>query len=254
MSKKASNGWPQLTSNTIKDHIALAVFKTEKKHGGAFSSAHELYSVLLEEIEEFQDSFEEGDPDPAELMDVLSAAYLGVRWLSKVNGEDISSSLLAKKSDTEPLAIEDVQGLCASMLRDLKTFWASVKKNEPSCQALVKLIDTTSGGLLWLCQEGRNEIQDTDLSTPPSLPLGQSLQRENQKSFLSDIEFWLTSFGWVLMAGEELAVRGWVVPEHFRTNTWFALQGRGLTFKLQDAVALQVSYAAWVLTEPERRG
>jgi len=96
--------------------------------------------------------------------------------------------------------------------------------------------------------------QDTDLSTPPSLPLGQSLQRESQKSFLSDIEFWLTSFGWVSMAGEELAVRGWVVPEHFRTNTWFALQGRGLTYRLQDAVALQVSYAAWVLAEPERRG
>lgn len=160
MSKKASNdGWPQLTSNTIKDHIALAVFKTEKKHGGNFLSGHELYAVLLEEIEEFQDSC--GDPDPAELMDTIAAAYLGVRWLSKDNGEDISS-LLAKKSDTEPLAIEDVQGLCASMLRDLKTFWASVKKNEPSCQALVKLIDTTSEGLLWLCQEGRNEIQEGD--------------------------------------------------------------------------------------------
>jgi hypothetical protein len=156
MGRKASNGWPQVTDNTIKDHIVLAISRTSQKHGGNFSSAHELYAVVLEEVEEFQDSCEEGDPDPAELMDTIAAAYLGVRWLSKVKGKDISS-LLAKKSDTEPLAIEDAQGLCASMLRDLKTFWASVKKNEPSLEELVKLIDTTSGGLLWLCQEGRTE-------------------------------------------------------------------------------------------------
>jgi len=161
MSKKNSNGWTQVTNDTIKDDIVLAVLRTEKKHGSNFSSAHELYAVLLEEIEEFQDSCEEGDPDPAELMDTISAAYLGALWISKDNGKDISS-FLAKKSDIEDLVIEDAQGLCAAMFRCIKIFWASVKKNEPSLEGLLKLIYVTSEGLLWLCQEGRNESQEGD--------------------------------------------------------------------------------------------
>jgi len=161
MSKKTSNGWPQVTTDTIKDDIVLAVLRTEQKHGGNFSSAHELYAVLLEEIEEFQDSCEEVDPDPAELMDVLSAAYLGLRWISKVTGEDIRD-LSENKSDTETLVIEDVQVLCAAMFKSLKIFWASVKKNEPQLEGILKLIYATSEGLLWLCQEGRNEIQDSN--------------------------------------------------------------------------------------------
>jgi len=161
MSKMNSNGWPQVTTDTIKDAIVLAVLRTEKKHGGNFSSAHELYAVLLEEIEEFQDSCEEGDPDPAELMDTISAAYLGALWLSKDNSEDISS-LFAKKFDIEPFVVEDTQGLCAVMLMCIKTFWASVKRNEPPLEGLLKLIYATSEGLLWLCQEGRNESQEGD--------------------------------------------------------------------------------------------
>ena len=90
--------------------------------------------------------------------------------------------------------------------------------------------------------------QDADLSTPTPC-LGQSFQRESQKSFLSDIEFWLTSFGWILMTGEGSTACGWMVPEYFRTDAWFASQGRGLTYRLQDAVALQVSYSLWVLPE-----
>jgi len=167
MSKKTSDGWPQVTSDTVKDHIVLAVLRTEKKHGSNYSSTHELYAVLLEEIEEFQDSCDEGDPDPAELMDILSAAYLGARWISETTGEEIRRSIdcsiaNAKESDTEPLVIEDTQGLCAVMLMCIKTFWVSVKKNEPSLEGLLKLIYATSEGLLWLCQEGRNESQESD--------------------------------------------------------------------------------------------
>ena len=62
-------------------NIAGEVFidvSTEMNRGkdkfGEFASAHELYAVLKEEVDEFWDSVKGNDPDPEELLQVAAVA------------------------------------------------------------------------------------------------------------------------------------------------------------------------------------
>lgn len=52
----------------------------EEKHG-KLQSAHEIYAVLLNELEEFWDSIKEHDPDPYELLQIAAVAYRGIENL-----------------------------------------------------------------------------------------------------------------------------------------------------------------------------
>lgn len=52
----------------------------EEKHG-KLQSAHEIYAVLKNELEEFWDSIKEHDPDPQELLQIAAVAYRGIEDL-----------------------------------------------------------------------------------------------------------------------------------------------------------------------------
>ncbi len=52
----------------------------QEKHG-KLQSAHEVYAVLLNELEEFWDSIKEHDPDPYELLQIAAVAYRGIEDL-----------------------------------------------------------------------------------------------------------------------------------------------------------------------------
>jgi hypothetical protein len=52
----------------------------EEKHG-KLQSAHEIYAVLKNELEEFWDSIKEHDPDPYELLQIAAVAYRGIEDL-----------------------------------------------------------------------------------------------------------------------------------------------------------------------------
>ena len=52
----------------------------EAKHG-KLQSAHEIYAVLLNELEEFWDSVKDHDPDPYELLQIAAVAYRGIENL-----------------------------------------------------------------------------------------------------------------------------------------------------------------------------
>lgn len=47
---------------------------------GMFNSAHELYAVLQEEVDEFWDSVKINNPDEYELIQVAAVAITGVMW------------------------------------------------------------------------------------------------------------------------------------------------------------------------------
>lgn len=52
----------------------------EEKHG-KLQSAHEVYAVLKNELEEFWDSIKDHDPDPYELLQIAAVAYRGIEDL-----------------------------------------------------------------------------------------------------------------------------------------------------------------------------
>lgn len=52
----------------------------EEKHG-KLQSAHEVYAVLKNELEEFWDSVKDHDPDPYELLQIAAVAYRGIENL-----------------------------------------------------------------------------------------------------------------------------------------------------------------------------
>lgn len=52
----------------------------EEKHG-KLQSAHEIYAVLKNELEEFWDSIKKHDPDPHELLQIAAVAYRGIEDL-----------------------------------------------------------------------------------------------------------------------------------------------------------------------------
>jgi hypothetical protein len=66
---------------SIFSEISEEYWKAREVYG-AFSSSHELYAVLLEEVDEFWDSVKSNNPDPKELMQVAATAIAGIIWLS----------------------------------------------------------------------------------------------------------------------------------------------------------------------------
>lgn len=54
----------------------------EEKHG-KLQSAHEIYAVLKNELEEFWDSIKAHDPDPYELLQIAAVAYRGIEDLAE---------------------------------------------------------------------------------------------------------------------------------------------------------------------------
>ena len=72
----------------IQELIDREVNKIVKQHG-LFNSAHELYAVLKEEIEEqqealnnFWDSVKKNDPNIEELVQIAAVAKAGIYWLT----------------------------------------------------------------------------------------------------------------------------------------------------------------------------
>jgi hypothetical protein len=70
--------------------LAVEMLRGEHKFGG-FNSAHELYAVLQEEVDEFWQSVKEDDPDPAELLQVAAVALRGVLQLSERGRKEVRS-------------------------------------------------------------------------------------------------------------------------------------------------------------------
>lgn len=83
MGRRHTNKALQIDSSTVIEEVTTEMFRANKKHGG-FNSSHELYAVLLEEVEEFWDSLKESDPDPMELIQVAAVAIRGALYLCEL--------------------------------------------------------------------------------------------------------------------------------------------------------------------------
>ena len=89
MARRHANYWRQISDETIDDDIRTHQATAVEKHGANFSSSHELWAVLSEELEEFWDSVKGDDPDPQELVDLIVAARLGLLWLCERGRKEI---------------------------------------------------------------------------------------------------------------------------------------------------------------------
>ena len=69
--------WPEIDLEWALLLLREEMVRSEKKHG-ALGSPHEIYAVLLEEVEEFWDSVKEDDPDPRELVQIANVAIRGL--------------------------------------------------------------------------------------------------------------------------------------------------------------------------------
>jgi len=83
MGKQHTDYFSNLDEDKIDDEIKSMQVAVEARYGIAFNSTHELYAVLLEELDEFWDSVKQNDPDPAELMDIIVTARMGLIWMCK---------------------------------------------------------------------------------------------------------------------------------------------------------------------------
>lgn len=79
--KRHTNQMLQIDDRSIDDDIAVCQFHVEQLHGKSFSSVHELYAILKEEVDEFWDSIKAKDPNPEELLDIIVVARMGLLWL-----------------------------------------------------------------------------------------------------------------------------------------------------------------------------
>jgi hypothetical protein len=58
-----------------------------------FNSTHELYAVLLEEVDEFWDSVKTDDPDPGELLQIAAVAIAGIMQICDEAREEMNARL-----------------------------------------------------------------------------------------------------------------------------------------------------------------
>ena len=62
----------------IDDHVVDLEIRMEQARGqkkfGNYNSAHEMWAVIKEELDEFWDSVKADDPDPKELLQVCATA------------------------------------------------------------------------------------------------------------------------------------------------------------------------------------
>jgi hypothetical protein len=81
----------QLNEKTIDFEIKMEQSRGVKKFGG-FNSAHELYAILKEELDEFWESVRNDDPDPEELLQICAVARRGILELcEKARRKDIQN-------------------------------------------------------------------------------------------------------------------------------------------------------------------
>lgn len=72
--------WIEMTSDGLTRRLRDECQRGEAKHG-KLQSAHEVYAVLKNELEEFWDSVKAHDPDPYELLQIAAVAYRGIENL-----------------------------------------------------------------------------------------------------------------------------------------------------------------------------
>lgn len=77
------NKWLTVDTHNI-DYLIEAEMDRGFTTHGPFHSPHEMYAVILEELEEFWASIKNKDPDPGELLQVAALAKQGVLELCKV--------------------------------------------------------------------------------------------------------------------------------------------------------------------------
>ena len=76
---------------------------------GAYATAHELYAVLQEEVDEFWDSVKQDRADPAELLQVAAVALRGMDMLNRFFKNEQNNSATGRSygnrtTRTPPLA------------------------------------------------------------------------------------------------------------------------------------------------------
>lgn len=67
----------RLALEEVLQETAVEIYRIREKFGG-FSSWHEAYAVIKEELDEFWDGVKKNDPDPYELVQVAACAQLAI--------------------------------------------------------------------------------------------------------------------------------------------------------------------------------
>lgn len=82
MKRHTSQALSLVDDGSIQELIGIEQAKISQHNG--FNSAHELYAVLLEELDEFWDGVKANDLDPLELIQVAAVAIEGVKYLANL--------------------------------------------------------------------------------------------------------------------------------------------------------------------------
>ena len=71
--KRHTNWAKQIDEHVVDLEIRMEQARGQKKFGD-YNSAHEMYAVIKEELEEFWASVKADDPDPKELLQICATA------------------------------------------------------------------------------------------------------------------------------------------------------------------------------------
>jgi len=71
--KRHANWALQLDEHVVDLEIRTEQLRGQKKFG-SYNSAHEMWAVIQEEVDEFWDSVKANDPDPRELLQICATA------------------------------------------------------------------------------------------------------------------------------------------------------------------------------------
>ncbi len=82
--------WLVVDKHNIDQLIEVENDRGFQAHG-QFASSHEMYAVILEELDEFWASVKANDPDPAELLQIAALAKRGVLELCEAGRYETSN-------------------------------------------------------------------------------------------------------------------------------------------------------------------
>jgi len=71
--KRHTNWAAQIDEDVVDLEIRTEQLRGQKKFGN-YNSAHEMWAVIQEEVDEFWDSVKANDPDPRELLQICATA------------------------------------------------------------------------------------------------------------------------------------------------------------------------------------
>jgi hypothetical protein len=71
-----------MEEETLDELIRMKEAGVRAKYGATFASDHELYAVLLQELDEFWESVKANETDSLELVDLIVMARLGILWMN----------------------------------------------------------------------------------------------------------------------------------------------------------------------------